>query len=151
MKELKTYIFEGFFSNVGANNRINQAIDAIKDASLNDKIDSYEKKLEFANLLVPILKDIETDIKKGRLMFEYIRNDESCISYKTVITLEITESGKAKWTAGRDTNQRRWRHAEDIAFVISMDLLYEVKNSPQNPKFRHSIANTIKVTEFKLS
>ena len=151
MKELRTYISEGFFSNVGANNRIKQAIDAIKDASINDKINSDEKKLEFANLLVPILKDIETDIKKGRLIFEYIRNDEFCISYKTVITLEITESGKAKWTAGRDTNQRQWRHAEDIAFVISMDLCYEVKNSPQNPKFRHGIANTIKVIEFKVS
>ena len=151
MKELKTYISEGFFNNIGAKNRIKLAIDTIKDASMNDKVDSSEKKLEFANLLVPILKDIETDIKKGRLMFEYIRNDEFCISYKTVITLEITESGKAKWTAGRDTNQRQWRHAEDIAFVISMDLLYEVKNSPQNPNLRHSIANTIKVTEFKVS
>lgn len=151
MKELKTYISEGFFSNVGANNIIKPVIDAIKDASMNNKIDSDEKKLEFANLLVPILKDIETDIKKGRLIFEYIRNDEFCISYKTVITLEISEPGKAKWSAGRDTNQRRWRHAEDIAFVISMDLLYEVKNSPQNPKFRHGIANTIKVTKFKLS
>ena len=100
MRELKTYIFEGFFSNVGANNRIKLVIDTIKDASLNDKIDSDEKKLEFANLLVPILKDIETDIKKGKLVFEYIRNDEFCISYKTIITLEITESGKAKWTAG---------------------------------------------------
>ena len=47
MKELKTYISEGFFSNVGANNRINQAIDTIKDASLNDKINSSDKRRKF--------------------------------------------------------------------------------------------------------
>ena len=40
MKELKTYISEGFFNNVGANNIVNPVIDAIKDASINDKINS---------------------------------------------------------------------------------------------------------------
>ena len=54
MKELKSYISEGFFSNVGANNRIKLAIDTIKDASLNDKIDSDKKKLEFTDLLASI-------------------------------------------------------------------------------------------------
>ena len=38
MRELKTYISEGFFNNVGANNIVKPVIDAIKDASLNDKI-----------------------------------------------------------------------------------------------------------------
>ena len=151
MKELKTYISEGFFSNVGANNRINLVIDTIKDASLNDKVDSSEKKIEFANLLVPILKDIETDIKKGRLVFEYIRIDEANIPHKIIIILEMTGSNVARWSAGWTLNQRRWRHAEDIAFVIATDLFCDAKYSPHDPKLRHNISKTINVTEFKVS
>ena len=150
MKELKTYISEGFFSNVGANNIIKPVIDAIKDASIKDKIDSDKKKLEFANLLVPILKDIETDIKKGRLMFEYIRNDEFCISYKTIITLEMNEPNDARWTYGNE-NGTYDDSINAIVFNITNDLYYEAKYSSKNPNLRHSIAKTIKVTKFKLS
>ena len=59
MKELKVYISEGFFTNVGADNIVKPVIDAIKDASMNDKINSRVKKRnKFINLLTPILKDI---------------------------------------------------------------------------------------------
>ena len=36
MKELKTYISEGFFNNVGANNIVKPVIDTIKDASIKE-------------------------------------------------------------------------------------------------------------------
>ena len=38
-----------------------------------------------------------------------------------------------------------------IVFNITNDLYYEAKYSSKNPNLRHSIAKTIKVTEFKLS
>ena len=60
MKELKKYISEGFFANVGANNIVNPVIDAIKDASINDKINSSSKRLNFADSLAVILEDLET-------------------------------------------------------------------------------------------
>ena len=149
MKELRTYISEGFFSNVGANNRINQAIDAIKDASLNDKIDSNDKRFKFADSLVVILKDIETDIKRGKLIFEYIRNDSSHIAHKVTITLEITGSNIARWIYS-SKNGKFGNSADVIAFDIAEDLYYEVVY-PTKESNRHSIANTIKVTEFKVS
>ena len=151
MKELKTYISEGFFTNVGANNPIKRVIDTIKDASINDKVDSNEKKIEFANLLVPILKDIEPLIKKGRLVFEYIRIDAANTPHRVIIILEMTGSNAIKWSAGWTLSQRRWRHAEDIAFVIATDLYYETKYSPHDPKLQHIISKTIKATEFKVS
>ena len=89
MKELKTYISEGFFSNIGANNIIKPVIYTIKDASINDKIDSDKERNEFVILLTSILKDVESDIKKGKFVFEYIRNDGTC-HMKTIISLEIT-------------------------------------------------------------
>ena len=100
MKELKTYISEGFFSNVGANNIIKPVIDLIKDASMNNKIDSSEKKLKFANLLLPILKDIENNMKKGKIVLEYIRNDEKFAKSKskTIISFETSGLNEAKWT-----------------------------------------------------
>ena len=149
MKELKTYISEGFFSNVGANNRIKLAIDTIKDASINDKIDSDKKKLEFAGLLVSTLKDIETDIKKGKLVFEYIRNDSGHIAHKVTIVLKITGANAAKWTYSSEIGEFR-RSADDIAFDIADDLYYGIKYPTQEPKLQHSIAKTIKVIEFKV-
>ena len=152
MKELKTYISEGFFSNVGANNRIKLAIDTIKDASMNDKIDSDKKKLEFAGLLVSTLKDIETDIKKGKFVFEYIRNDRTRGNCKITISLEIIESNtnKVRWIYS-DKNGSYKNYADSIASNVSNDLYYEAVYPTEDPNFRHSIANTIKVTEFKVS
>lgn len=148
MKELKTYISEGFFNNVGANNRIKLAIDTIKDASLNDKIDSDKKELEFTNLLTSILKDIETDIKKGKFIFRYTKNDLSC-HMNITISLEMTESKGARWLYSSVASKFGWS-AYDVARRIAKDLddeaLYPVKES----RLRHSIANTIKVTEFKV-
>ena len=122
MKELKSYISEGFFSNVGANNRIKLAIDTIKDASINDKIDSDKKKLEFTDLLTSILKDIETDIKKGKFIFKYIRNDWSC-HMKTMISLEMTESKGARWIYSSSSAKFGWS-AYDMAYRIAADLYY---------------------------
>ncbi len=149
MKELKSYISEGFFSNVGANNRIKLAIDTIKDASINDKIDSDKKKLEFADLLTSILKDIETDIKKGKFIFKYIRNDGAC-HMKTIISLEMTESKGARWIYSSSSAKFGW-NAYDMAYRIAGDLFYETSYPVKESRLRHSIANTIEVTEFKLS
>ena len=154
MKELKTYISEGFFSNVGANNSIKRVIDTIKDASINDKVDSNEKKIEFANLLVPILKDIEPLIKKGRLVFEYIRNDETYQNNTITISLKMTGSNDVKWKcidqSSGGQGSYRWE-THDIALYIADDLYYEAVYPTEDQKLRHSIANTIKVTKFKLS
>ena len=155
MKELKTYISEGFFSNVGANNVIKPVIDLIKDASMNNKIDSSEKKLKFANLLLPILKDIENNMKKGKIVLEYIRNDEKFAKSKskTIISFETSGLNEAKWTYINNINNLGELKVDvsAIATRISMDLYYETKFLPQDPKLQHSIANTIKVTEFKIS
>ena len=148
MRELKTYISEGFFNNVGANNRIKLAIDTIKDASINDKIDSDKKKLEFTDLLTSILKDIETDIKKGKFIFKYIRNDWSC-HMKTMISLEMTESKGARWIYSSSSAKFGWS-AYDMAYRIAGDLFYETSYPVKESRLRHSIANTIEVTEFKL-
>ena len=152
MKELKSYISEGFFNNVGANNIIKPAIDLIKDASLNDKINSEIESRKFINSLTSILRDIETDIKKGKLVFEYVRNDGVCVNYKITISLEITESNtnKVKWIYS-DKNGSYKIYADSIASNIANDLYYEVVRPVKEPRLRHSIANTIKVTEFKLS
>lgn len=155
MKELKTYISEGFFTNVGANNIIKPVIDAIKDASINDKIDSNDKKNKFEDLLASILKDIETNIKKGKLIFEYIRNDTSIAPHEVTISLEIHRSNDARWAYIKWTySTHRTKidgDARIAAFNIAHDLYNEVRFLPQNPDLRHSIANTIKVTEIKLS
>ena len=154
MKELKTYIFEGFFNNVGANNIVKPVIDAIKDASLNDKIYSSSKKLKFADSLEVILKDLEADMKKGKLVFEYTRNDETCQNKN--IKIIISFKNNAKWTYIKKFSSGRnmpadWLYAYGIAFNIATDLFYESVYPTKDPKFQHSIANTIKVTEFKLS
>ena len=120
MKELRTYISEGFFTNVGANNRIKLAIDTIKDASINDKIDSDAKDLKFRDLLAPILKDIEGDIKKGKLVFEYVRNDRARGNHKITISLEITESKGARWIYSSQTAKFGCR-AYDMAYRIAGD------------------------------
>ena len=146
MKELKSYISEGFFSNVGANNIIKPVIDAIKDASMNDKIDSDAK---YRDLLTSILKDIETSIKKGKIAFEYLRDIEDKNS-KTTITLEMNEPNDARWTYGNE-NGTYDNSINAIVFNITNDLYYEAKYSSKNPKQSHSIAKTIKVTEFKVS
>ena len=150
MKELKTYISEGCFTNVGANNIIKPVIDAIKDASINDKINSYSKRQKFRDLLTSILKDIEADMKKGKFVFEYIRNI-GFESSKITITLEITEPNNARWTYSDNIDKRYDVHADYVALNIAGDLYYETKYLPHDPKLHHSIANTIKVTEFKLS
>ena len=149
MRELRSYISEGFFSNIGANNRIKLAIDTIKDASLNDKIDSDKKKLEFTDLLTSILKDIETDIKTGKFIFKYIRNDWSC-HMKTMISLEMTESKGARWIYSSSSAKFGWS-AYDMAYRIAGDLFYETSYPVKESRLRHSIANTIEVTEFKVS
>ena len=152
MRELKTYISEGFFNNVGADNRIKRAIDTIKDASINDKIDSDAKYLKFRNLLAPILKDIEGDIKKGKFVFEYVRNDRVRGNCKITISLEIIESNtnKVRWIYS-DKNGSYKNYADSIASNVSNDLYYEAVYPIEDPNFHHSIANTIKVTEFKVS
>ena len=149
MRELRSYISEGFFSNIGANNRIKRAIDTIKDASINDKIDSDKKKLEFTDLLASILKDIETDIKRGKFIFKYIRNDWSC-HMKTMISLEMTESKGARWIYSSSSAKFGWS-AYDMAYRIAGDLFYETSYPVKESRLRHSIANTIEVTEFKVS
>ena len=146
MKELKSYISEGFFSNVGANNIIKPVIDAIKDASIKDKIDSDAK---YRDLLTSILKDIETIIKKGKIAFEYLRDIEDKNS-KTTITLEMNEPNDARWTYS-NKNGTYDNSINAIVFNITNDLYYEAKYSSKNPNLRHSIANTIKIVEFKVS
>ena len=146
MKELKTYISEGFFNNVGANNPIKRVIDTIKDASIKDKIDSDAK---YRDLLTSILKDIETSIKKGKIAFEYLRDIEDKNS-KTTITLEINEPNDVRWTYGNE-NGTYDNSINAIVFNITNDLYYEAKYSSKNPNLRHSIANTIKIVEFKVS
>lgn len=152
MKELKTYISEGFFNNVGANNIIKPAIDAIKDASMNDKIDSSSKSLKFIGLLTSILKDLETNIKKGKLVFEYTRNDSVYADRKTTITLEMTGSKDAIWTYAYDGKNVGYKNfANLIAFSIANDLHYEAVYPATDSRLRHSIAKTIKIVEIKLS
>ena len=150
MKELKTYISEGFFNNIGANNMVKPAIDAIKDASLNDKIDSHDERFKFADSLVVILKDIENNTGKGKIVFEYIRNDSTKDHMKIMISLEIAEPGKARWIYS-SKNGKFGNSAEVIAFDISEDLYYEAVYPVKEPNLRHSIANTIKIIEFKVS
>ena len=152
MKELKTYISEGFFANVGANNIIKPVIDAIKDASMNSEIKSRIKRHKFIDLLAPILKDIENNMRKGKIVFEYIRNDETYTArkHKVTISLEkITESSKPSlWIY--DSDCRSGLDINNVTFNISLDLYYEATCPPEDPKSQHSIANTIKVIEYKV-
>ena len=152
MRELKTYISEGFFTNVGANNIVKPVIDAIKDASLNDKIDSEYERHTFIGLLTTILKNLETNIKKGKLVFEYTRNDSVYADRKTTITLEKTGSKDVIWTyayGGKNIDYKNF--ANIIAFNITNDLHYEAVYPATDSRLRHSIAKTIKVVEIKLS
>ena len=152
MKELKTYISEGFFNNVGANNIIKPVIDAIKDASMNNKIKSLIQRHKFIDLLTPILKDIENNIGKGKIIFEYIRNDEynTVHKHKVTISLEkIPESSKPSlWIY--DSDVRSGLDINNVTFNIAMDLYYEATYPTEDPKSRHNIANTIKVIEYKV-
>ena len=153
MKELKTYISEGFFSNVGANNIIKPVIDAIKDASMNSKIKSHIKRRKFIDLLTPILKDIKNNMGKGKIVFEYIRNDETCTTHKVTISLEKTESNMSgQWTYTYDSERHIFGLGIDaVAFNVAIDLFYESIYPIKDPRFQHNIANTIKVIEYKLS
>ena len=152
MKELKTYISEGFFTNVGANNIIKPVIDAIKDASMNNKIKSRIQRHKFIDLLTPILKDIENNMGKGKIVFEYIRNDEynTVHKHKARISLEkIPESSKPSlWIY--DSDVRSGLDINNVTFNIAMDLYYEATYPTEDPKSQHSIANTIKVIEYKV-
>ena len=150
MKELKTYISEGFFNNVGANNIVKPVIDAIKDASLNDKIYSSSKKLKFADSLEAILKDLEADMKKGKLVFEYTRNDGTCQNEQVIISFKKSDSNDVEWSYDSQSVSFG-RSAFDITASIASDLYYEAKYPSPDPGLQHSIANTIKVSEFKLS
>ena len=150
MRELKTYISEGFFNNIGANNIVNPVIDAIKDASTKDKINSSGKRLNFADSLAVILKDLEADMKKGKLMLEYIRNDSTKDHMEIMISFEILGSNDVRWSYDSQSVSFG-RSAFDIALSIANDLYYEATYSIKDSKLHHSIANTIKVTEFKLS
>ena len=150
MKELKTYISEGFFTNVGANNIVKPVIDTIKDASINDKIDSSSKKLKFAESLEVILKDLEADMKKGKFIFEYTRNDGTCQNESVTISFKKSDSNDVEWSY--DSQYVSFgRGAFDIAASIASDLYYEAKYPSPDPGLRHNISKTIKVTEFKLS
>ena len=152
MKGLKTYISEGFFTNVGANNRIKQVIDTIKDASMNNKINSEIESRKFINSLTSILKGIETDIKKGKFVFEYIRNDETSKNSKITISLEIDGSNDIRWLYGNKYGRYAiYFHAGSIASNVANDLYYETTHPIKELESQHSIAKTIKVTEFKLS
>ena len=152
MKELKTYITEGFFTNVGANNPIKRVIDTIKDASANDKINSYDKMLEFTNLLEQILKDIEHDIRKGKFTFEYTTRSKRFGKEEIMISLENPEADDDKWIYSKPLSKYEdEKNSYQIAFTIAETLYNEVTFPVKGSRFLHSIANTIKVTEFKLS
>ena len=150
MKELKTYISEGFFSNIGANNKVKPVIDAIKDASMNNKVDSLKKQGEFAGLLESILKNIETDIKKGKFVFEYIKNDETGKNSKITISFEKSESNNVKWIYSNYSSKYKKNHPHRIAFNIALDLYYEAMYPIKELESQHSIANTINVIEYKV-
>ena len=152
MKELKTYISEGFFTNVGANNRIKQVIDTIKDASMNDKINSSIKRQTFVSILKSILKDVENNMKKGKIVFEYAKNDSVYTDRKITISLETTGSKDVKYTYTYGSKNINYDNLVSmLAFDIADDLYYEAVYPTKESSRRHSIANTIKVTEFKVS
>ena len=151
MKELKTYITEGFFNNVGANNIVKPVIDAIKDASINNKIDSRDKMREFTDLLASILKDIETDIKKGKFTFEYTTRSKKFGKEEITISLEDPKSDDVKWIYNSSLSASSGKDSYQLALTIAGDLYVETAFSMNEPRFQHSIAKTIKVTEFKLS
>ena len=110
----------------------------------------YLVSIVFISQGLLLLKNIETDIKKGKLVFEYIRNDSGHMAHKVTITLKITGANAAKWAYSSEIGEFR-RDADDIAFDIADDLYYGIKYPTQDPKLQHSIAKTIKVTEFKVS
>ena len=151
MKVLKSYISEGFFNNVGANNIIKPAIDTIKDASLNDKIDSHDKIREFTDLLASTLKDIETDIRKGKFTFEYTTRSEKFGKEEITISLEGLKSDDVKWIYNSSLSALSRKDSYQLALTIAGDLYTETAFPMNEPRFQHSIANTIKVTEFKVS
>ena len=151
MKELKTYISEGFFNNVGANNIVNPVIDAIKDASTNDKINSHDKMREFTDLLASTLKDIETDIRKGKFAFEYTTRSKKFGKEEITISLEGPKSDDVKWIYNSSLSASSGKDSYQLALTIAGDLYVETAFPMNEPRFQHSIANTIKVTEFKLS
>ena len=156
MKELKTYISEGFFTNVGADNRIKLVIDTIKDASINDKINSRERKPELIDSLTSILKNIEPLIKKGKFIFKYTRNDGTCQNKQVTISFKTSDSNIASWNYSAE-----WIHntkkggvkwaVVDIARRITDDLYCEAEYKLRDSEIHHSIADTIEVVEFKLS
>ena len=157
MKELKTYISEGFFNNVGANNIVNPVIDAIKDASINDKINSRERKLELIDSLTSILKNIESLIKKGKFIFKYTRNDGMCQNELITISFKRSDPNDTSWNwnyhAGLNSNTKKgvkWS-AANIARRITDDLYCEAEYKLRDSELHHSIADTIEVVEFKLS
>ena len=86
----------GFFSNVGANNPIKRVIDTIKNASLNDKIKTYDEMIAFADLLEQIFKDIEHDIRNGKFTFEYTTRSKRFGKDEIMISLENSESDDEK-------------------------------------------------------
>ena len=151
MKELKTHIFGGFFSNIGANNRIKLAIDTIKDVSLNNDISSIDKGRKFTKLLTSILEDVEADIKKGKFIFKYNRNDGSCIPQEIIISLEMPGPNAAKWAYSSKIGEFGGWSADDVASGITSDLFDEACQPAEDPQFYHSIAKTIKIVEIKLS
>ena len=151
MKELKSYISEGFFSNVGANNPIKRVIDTIKDASMNDKIKSYDEMIAFVDLLEQILKDIEHDIRKGKFTFEYTTRSKRFGKEEIMISLENSESDD-KWIYSKPLSKYEdEKNSHQIAFTIAETLYNETTFPVKGSRFLHSIANTIKVIEFKVS
>ena len=88
-------------------------------------------------------------MKKGKLVFEYTRNDGTCQNESVIISFKKSDSNDAEWSYGHLTSFGC--SAFDIAAGIAADLYYEVKYLSQDLKHRHGIANTIKVTEFKVS
>ena len=152
MKELKSYISEGFFSNVGANNPIKRVIDTIKNASLNDKIKTYDEMIAFADLLEQIFKDIEHDIRNGKFTFEYTTRSKRFGKDEIMISLENSESDDEKWVYSKPLSKYdAWKNSHQIAFTIAGDLYNEITFPVKGSRFLHSIANTIKITKFKVS
>ena len=69
---------------------------------------------------------------------------------KTIISLEMTESKGARWIYSSTAAKFGWS-AYDVAYRIAADLYYEASYLVKDSSLRHSIANTIEVTEFKVS
>ena len=67
-----------------------------------------------------------------------------------MISLEISEPNDVRWTYSNKYG-KMVLSVKDIAFSIAIDLYHEVVHPTKTIRLRHSIANTIEVTKFKVS